>query len=621
MYPQIYNSSGERLAVLDNIVKDSASIKRVVNGEFTFAFKAFEKELKSEYFDPNNSILIDNQTFDIKYIEQKHETEVVYEIQCEHVNYRLADGASNLYPSYVYTGTPSQILTNILSGTGFSVGTVSYGGVMTLTVNAEINKKNLIYELVNSLGGEIEYTNNGFSINILNTIGQDVGFQARFGKNLKGLSKIIDNRGGLKTYYDVDIVALKNSNEYIEKQLQDLEVIGVGDTIQIIDEVIGLNVQNRIISITYNPIFELNTKLEIANTIESITSTITKIEKSKIEKEAIYNGCKIGPDDGFVAERSDGKAKTVMNATEGISIYSDKGSGLVRNFYVDTNGFIQGKGLEIDDASFFYGKVAVTNGYTDIVIDPDGAYPFKINYFTRDIFRVDTAGNADLKQVTLRNDLVGSNYLNISPSGMYAWDNSNSRKSFEIDSSGKAYFRGDITSDAVITGATIRSGAVGTNRIELSSGSFKGIHSSGDLTGLVYEIKPTGIVDLFLYHNGIKLAEFYDNIDSYAIRGTSSSNGLRLGGSSAPTYFDGHLYFGGTTIHSLVTSSGGSHSHSGDTYSSGTHNHGLSNGSSVVFYDWSGEYYYTQTWVESGSHSHSVSIYSGGSHSHNVQSN
>ena len=73
MYPKLYNSSGQVLAVLDNIIKETASIKRVVNGEFTFAFEAYEKELKSEYFNPDNNIIVDDQTFDIKYIEQEHE--------------------------------------------------------------------------------------------------------------------------------------------------------------------------------------------------------------------------------------------------------------------------------------------------------------------------------------------------------------------------------------------------------------------------------------------------------------------------------------------------------------------------------------------------------------------
>ena len=359
LYPKLYNNSGQVLAVLDNIIKETASIKRVVNGEFTFNFSAYEKELKSEYFDPANALVVDSQTFDIKYIEQEHETDVQYAIQCEHVNYRMEDGEENLFPLYTYTGTPTQILSNILAGTEFSVGTVEFTDAITITVNAEITRKSLIYELANMLGGEVDYTNLGFTINILASIGKNNGFQARFGKNLKGIRKIIDNRGGLKTYYSVDIIMLKNSNEYIEKELRDLEIIDVGDTIQLIDPVIGLDLQNRILSREYNPIFEVNTKLEIANNIELISTKIKQIETSTVHKNKIYNGVHISADEGFVAERSDGKAKSVMNSTEGISIYSDAGDGLERNFFVDLDGRIKAKSIDIDESGTFGGKVKV----------------------------------------------------------------------------------------------------------------------------------------------------------------------------------------------------------------------------------------------------------------------
>ena len=399
MYPKLYNSSGQVLAVLDNIIKETASIKRVVNGEFTFNFSAYEKELKSEYFDPANALVVDSQTFDIKYIEQEHETDVQYAIQCEHVNYRMEDGEENLFPLYTYTGTPTQILSNILAGTEFSVGTVEFTDAITITVNAEITRKSLIYELANTLGGEVDYTNLGFTINILASIGKNNGFQARFGKNLKGIRKIIDNRGGLKTYYSVDIIMLKNSNEYIEKELRDLEIIDVGDTIQLIDPVIGLDLQNRVLSREYNPIFEVNTKLEIANNIELITTKIKQIETSTVHKNKIYNGVHISAEDGFVAERSDGKVKTVNNATEGISVYSDKNddNGLVRRFYVDDDGRIQGKSLDIDGDSKFHGEVNVENGLVNVKIAPTGGYPFEILYDGNQIFYVDSQGSGTYK--------------------------------------------------------------------------------------------------------------------------------------------------------------------------------------------------------------------------------
>lgn len=391
MYPKLYDSENKLLAVLDNVVRDTATIKRVVNGEFTFSFDALEKELKSGYLNPNNKIIINTQTFDIRYIEEKHNLDVTYSIQCEHVNYRLGDGDENVYTSFEYVGTPIEILAIILEGTEFTIGTIDFHDSVALSVKTEVTKKALIYELAYLVGGEIEYTNNGFGISILNTIGKDNGFQVRFGKNLSGITKIIDNRGGLKTHYQIDIVELKNSNEYIDKQLQALEVIEVGDTIRIIDPVIGIDIVNRVLSIEYNPIFAINTKLEIANVTETIMDQIRQIENQSVKQNKIYNGISISPEEGYVSERSDKKSKTVMNATEGISLYSDIGYGLERNFYVDNAGRIKGKHLDIDGTGTFGGELNITenaltvmNVYKDVaggvlkIFDIDGKLNVKL---------------------------------------------------------------------------------------------------------------------------------------------------------------------------------------------------------------------------------------------------
>ena len=432
MFPQLYDKNKNLLAVLDNIIQDSARIRRVVNGEFIFEFDAFEKELKSEYFHEENMIVIDGQTFDIAYIEQKHEdNSVAYRIKCEHVNYRLIDGEENYYTAYTFIGTPSQILTNILQDTPFTVGQIDYNQTITITAK-EITKKELIYELANLLGGEIEYTNLGWTINILNTIGQDNGFQARFGKNLKGITKIIDKRGQIKTSYQIDLVELKNSNQYKELGLADLEVIGLGDTITIIDEIIGINIQNRVKSIEYNPIFAINTKLEIANTIDLITDKISQIEtditqvskdvdelgETALRQDRVYNGVYINSDEGFVATRSDNKAKAVFNATDGISLYSNTGNGLKRNFYVGTDGRIKASGIDIDGSGTFSGNLSAAGGtFTGSLQGADGTFSGNLRAaggtFTGTLQGVDGTFSGNLRAAggTFSGELLGATGL------------------------------------------------------------------------------------------------------------------------------------------------------------------------------------------------------------------
>lgn len=364
MYPKLYNQSGQLQAVLDNIIDETATIRRVINGEFTFSFDAHEKELKSEYFNPDYVVKIEDQTFDMCYIEQKHEDEqIIYSIQCEHVNYRMEDGPENLFPSYTYIGTPAQILTDLLSGTEFSAGVVDFTDVITITTDQEITRKSLIYQLANLLNGEVDYTNQGFTINILNTIGQNRGFEARFGKNLKGVTKIIDNRGGLKTYYNINLVELKNSSEYIEKGLQDLEVFDVGDTIKIIDEVIALNVENRIVAIQRNPIFAVNTSVEIANKIELISDKIQQIETEAVGSVKLnhpYNLTTISHEYGFRSTRSDKKARGTLG---GGTLELEKGDGTgnyEKSLYYDSS---TGKYNFIGDVEISGGTLNINDNF------------------------------------------------------------------------------------------------------------------------------------------------------------------------------------------------------------------------------------------------------------------
>ena len=375
MDPKLYNHQGQILAILDNIIEDSAKIKRVVNGEFTFTFKAFEKELKSEFFEGDTYVVVDGQAFDIAYIEQSHGNSIEYTLECEHVNYRLNDGEVNIVPSFAFTGTPTQILTAILADTEFTVGIVDFTTAMTVTVNNETSKKALVYELANLLGGEVDYRNNGFTIDILNTIGQNRGFQAHFGKNLQGISKVIDKRGTLKTSYRIDLIDLKHSSQYIRADLQDLESVGVGDTITIFDSVINLNVQNRVVSIEYNPIFSINITLEISNQLELITDKIQQIETNSVnavQQNKLYNHASISVDYGFRSEREDKLARATMGAS-GLSLDTGDGLGVytpamyfdvLKEKYVfrgdiDASGIITGAEIHGGSIEIGYGKFKV----------------------------------------------------------------------------------------------------------------------------------------------------------------------------------------------------------------------------------------------------------------------
>lgn len=93
----------------------------------------------------------------------------------------------------------------------------------------------------------------------------------------------------------------------------------------------------------------------------SLREYVEQIDKSAIKEDVIYNGVRTSREEGVVVERSDGKAKTVMNATEGISIFSDVGQGLQRNFFVDLDGRIQARELDISGDATFQGTITASS--------------------------------------------------------------------------------------------------------------------------------------------------------------------------------------------------------------------------------------------------------------------
>jgi hypothetical protein len=462
---------GSKLAILNNLIEESALLRQTLNGECTFAFEAHEKELKSAYINTSNKILIKGQFFDIKYLEKSHSTDVLYAVECEHVSYRLHDGEQNTLESYAYTGTPTEILENILEGTEFEAGLVEFSEVTTVSVNAKVTKRELVKQLANLLKGQIKYSNNGFSINITNTINENKGFEARFGKNLIGITKTIDARGGKKIYYGVDLLVLKNSNEYIKKDLQDLEILEIGNQIRVVDKIINEDVKQTVVAIESNPIFEINTKLEITNRVELITDKINEIATTAVIRDTLYNNCAISTEYGFRSELSNKMARATLG---GGALSLDVGDGIGNYSPALSFDVLKGKFLYVGDieasgkitgAEFIGGNINIGSG----------------------TFAVDELGNAIANSISIGG---GSGIANFSDAGALATkDNVNMG---EVLGAGDLAYLDSISGTHIdnnsISTPKIATGAVDASKINVASLSAIsaniGTITTGDLTGV-----------------------------------------------------------------------------------------------------------------------------------------
>ncbi len=497
-------------AEIADLFTTEASISRTINQEFYISFSAPEQEMKTEYL-KDNSILADNQTFDIVLYEKSHSTGGYVNHKCEgyHVFYRLYNENTKRL-SYARYATPTQILTEILAGTGFSVGQVDYNNIITFAVNEEATTGQIVMALANVLGGELEYSNKGFTINILDSIGTNNGFEISLGKNIKAITEVYDSRGGVSfSSYQVDILELKNSVEYIEKGLSQLEVIELGDTVYLIDEELGINAEQRILSKTYDPRFAKNTSVEIANTIELFTDSAVKVESNAVFKGKLYYGIKISPDIGFECERSDKLARTIMNADEFRMQKGDGNGSYTDSLYFDpieqvykftgtleandiiggtisgsvitgsdingnniTGGTISGSYMEggtIQGGTITGGSI-IGNSIQGNTIT-GGSISIGSN------FSVDGNGNMVASNAEFSGDITGSSFTGGSIS---------IGSNFSVDSSGNmvasnAEFSGDITGSSFIGGSI----SIGSNFSVDSSGNMFANNAEfiGDITG------------------------------------------------------------------------------------------------------------------------------------------
>lgn len=120
--------------------------------------------------------------------------------------------------------------------------------------------------------------------------------------------------------------------------------------------------------------------------------------------------------------------------------------------------------------------------------------------------------------------------------------NNGTKNTFRVD------VNGNVTAeDGTITGGTVRTAIPGNKRIELTGGLFAGYYSDDQLHGLVFNpAAPSNFFDMFIYHDGTQMLEFYDEGTSIKVRPGSGASFWTLGKSTGITYIDGQMVFNST---------------------------------------------------------------------------
>lgn len=304
----ILNESKQPVAVLDNYFNDE--ISEQINGAYTLKFSVYLDDAKSPYIQVGNIAEVEGQWFNIIKCRRtrSEKGDVAIAVECEQVSYDLL--FTLFEGGFIHTGSPATLLNRALQGTGFTVGTVQPGGVISVDLKEGVSARAVLFEIAKQTGGELKFDK--YSVSLLTRRGQDRGVQFRLGKNLRGIVKDVNGQSGeVVTAYEVSVVELNSLPEF-----QGLEYFELGDTVDIIDEELDINEAQRIIQYNYSPRQRINSAVTIAKAIEGIQDTIYRIQTTTVGKDKWMYGVKIGPEDGIVIERYDKRARAIFNADE-----------------------------------------------------------------------------------------------------------------------------------------------------------------------------------------------------------------------------------------------------------------------------------------------------------------
>ncbi|WP_418790909.1 phage tail spike protein [Phosphitispora sp. TUW77] len=392
-----------RIKILDETLTELAVIQiassavryEKLNSDNMLSFSFRVSNGLAAYINDTNVIELDNDYFDIALYkkEQQSDGTLMVSVECEHISYRLNSSDYNV-EYFALTGTPTEIFSAILSGTGFSVGTIEFTEQTTFSLQESASRRALLMQFVASLGGEVAF--DGFTISILSQRGLASPKALTVGKDLTVISKSVDKR-------NLD----KSGNPTISYACGVFKgaVLALGDVVTLDYDALDIDISLRVVAKSYDPYNPNNVSVEIGNYVNSLEDDLYRIETQAVSKDALMNGCRIGPVYGFEVIRNDKKARAYMNSTN-LAFQTGDGGGTIwtDKLYFDVDPDTGTATLVFD------GELSATiiNAISTLITPNFYAGKANISELTVDQLETETK-----VQNYLNNDLSDVNYIRI----------------------------------------------------------------------------------------------------------------------------------------------------------------------------------------------------------------
>jgi hypothetical protein len=329
----------------------SCDVNETLAGEKTLSFQTLlEGGLENVQDGGQYIVEFEGDTYDVTSIK-KALSSGMYTIQfsCEHISYRLTDIPVEQFSS---SGTPSEIMTAILNGSGFIKGTVISTGQETYSLQQSGTVRGVLMDYAATYGYDLEFYNR--YVSLLTHRGSTVA-KTILDRNVVSIGKTINLADGTHSY-DITI--------------RPSEDVTLGDEARLVFTKLGINEDVRIVGIKRSPYTTKNITLQVGAYEPSVESQTAAVATDMVAKGKNYHGVKITSEKGLEITRTDKTAKVVLNSDEFRMQAADSEGNLKDKLYFDP----------ITGEYKFVGTVSIDGG--DINIGGN--------------FRVDQYGNAYL---------------------------------------------------------------------------------------------------------------------------------------------------------------------------------------------------------------------------------
>lgn len=249
-------------------------IHEQINDKYTLDFNILPYENVWRIGYPN-LLEIDNDYFQVRRVTKNRGASLDMSVSCEHVSYQM-----NMYNTEgietTYTGTPYEILTHLLFGLRFTPGLVEFSSATEFKTST-VGMRSRIIEFANQIGAEVKFYK--FQVSLLLRRGGDRGLTIEVGDNLLNMTEIAETQvnGEIVKSYEVGVIDLNKIVDENGQPLKNVE-IHLGDTVNLIDEQFGIDINLHIVSMEYDPFSKVLPTVEIGNTIKNLFSQTDSVK-------------------------------------------------------------------------------------------------------------------------------------------------------------------------------------------------------------------------------------------------------------------------------------------------------------------------------------------------------